>query len=186
MTFPTHRPRRLRRSEAMRGLVRETQVSAHGLVYPMFACPGTKVRTEVSSMPGIFQQSPDQIVEECREVAGLGIPAVILFGLPEHKDETGSEAADPNAAVQRSCRITRCSSNSPALMTTPASSPPRITRVQFTFAIGFAPARAIKAELRTLGKAYRGRYRDRINSMYRCSDVSRRALTRGRMSSVAT
>jgi porphobilinogen synthase len=68
----------------------------------MFACPGTKVRTEVSSMPGIYQQSADQIVEECREVASLGIPAVILFGLPEHKDELASEAYDANGAVQRS------------------------------------------------------------------------------------
>ncbi len=107
MTFPTHRPRRLRRSKALRGLVRETQVSAHGLVYPMFACPGAKVRTEVSSMPGIFQQSPDQIVEECREVADLGIPAVILFGLPEHKDETGSEAASASGAVQLSIEAIR-------------------------------------------------------------------------------
>jgi porphobilinogen synthase len=102
MTFPTHRPRRLRRSEALRGFVRETRLSTAGLVYPMFACPGKGVRTEVSSMPGVYQQSRDQIVEECRELADLGIPAVILFGLPEHKDETGSEAADPNAAVQRS------------------------------------------------------------------------------------
>jgi porphobilinogen synthase len=102
MTFPIHRPRRLRRSEKLRGFVRETRLSTEGFVYPMFACPGSKVRTEISSMPGIHQQSPDQIVEECREVADLGIPAVILFGLPEHKDETGSEAADPNAAVQRS------------------------------------------------------------------------------------
>ncbi|MGA9884264.1 MAG: porphobilinogen synthase [Candidatus Acidiferrales bacterium] len=102
MTFPTHRPRRLRRSETLRGFVRETRLSASGLVYPMFACPGKGIRTEISSMPGIYQQSPDLIVEECREVADLGIPAVILFGLPEHKDETGSEAADPNAAVQRS------------------------------------------------------------------------------------
>jgi porphobilinogen synthase len=102
VTFPIHRPRRLRRTEALRGLVRETRLSTSGLVYPMFACPGNKIRTEVSSMPGIFQQSPDQIVEECREVAGLGIPAVILFGLPEKKDETGSEAASPSGAVQRS------------------------------------------------------------------------------------
>jgi porphobilinogen synthase len=102
MTFPTHRPRRLRRSEALRGFVRETRLSTSGLIYPMFACPGKGVRTEVSSMPGVHQQSPDKIVEECREVADLGIPAVILFGLPEHKDETGSEAADPKAAVQRS------------------------------------------------------------------------------------
>lgn len=102
MTFPTQRPRRLRRSEALRGVVRETRLSTSGLVYPMFACPGKGVRTEISSMPGVYQQSPGKIVEECREVADLGIPAVILFGLPEHKDETGSEAADPNAAVQRS------------------------------------------------------------------------------------
>ncbi len=107
MTFPTHRPRRLRRTEALRGLVRETQLSTHGLLYPMFACPGKKVRTEVSSMPGIFQQSADQIVEECREVVDLGIPGVILFGLPEHKDETGSEAASPKAAVQRSIEAIR-------------------------------------------------------------------------------
>ena len=107
MTFPTHRPRRLRRSEALRGFVRETRLSTSGLVYPMFACPGTKVRTEVSSMPGIFQQSVDQIVEECREVAGLGIPAVILFGLPDKKDEVGSEASDPNGAVQRAIEAIR-------------------------------------------------------------------------------
>ena len=107
MTFPTHRPRRLRRTEALRGLVRETQLSTHGLVYPMFACPGTNVRIEVNSMPGVYQQSPDQIVEECREVAGLGIPAVILFGLPEKKDETGSEAAAAHGAVQRSIEAIR-------------------------------------------------------------------------------
>src|ERR1700740_1779036 len=103
MTFPTHRPRRLRRNEALRGFVRETRLSTSGLVYPMFACPGTNVRIEVSSMPGIFQQSPDQIVEECREGAGLGIPAVILFGLPEHKDEERSEAGAAPRALQRAC-----------------------------------------------------------------------------------
>jgi porphobilinogen synthase len=102
MTFPVHRPRRLRRTEALRGMVRETRLTTGGLVYPMFACPGTKVRNEVSSMPGVFQQSADQIVEECREVAGLGIAAVILFGLPDHKDETGSEAVSAEGAVQRS------------------------------------------------------------------------------------
>jgi porphobilinogen synthase len=97
----------MRRTEALRGLVRETRLSTSGLVYPMFACPGNKVRNEVSSMPGVFQQSPDQIVEECREVAGLGIPAVILFGLPEKKDETGTEAASPTGAVQRSIEAIR-------------------------------------------------------------------------------
>jgi porphobilinogen synthase len=101
MTFPVHRPRRLRRTEALRGFVRETRLSTTGVVYPMFACPGTNVRVEVGSMPGIFQQSVDQIVEECREVAGLGIPAVILFGLPGQKDEMGSEASAAHGAVQR-------------------------------------------------------------------------------------
>ena len=71
----------------MRGLVRETRLTTSGMVYPMFACPGKNVRKEVSSMPGVYQQSPDQIVEECREVVDLGIPGVILFGLPEQKDE---------------------------------------------------------------------------------------------------
>jgi porphobilinogen synthase len=88
-------------------MVRETKLSTDGLVYPMFACPGKGVRTEVSSMPGVFQQSPDQIVEECREVADLGIPAVILFGLPERKDETGSEAASSTGAVQLSIEAIR-------------------------------------------------------------------------------
>jgi porphobilinogen synthase len=107
VTFPVHRPRRLRRNEALRGFVRETRLSASGMVYPMFACPGTNVRKEVSSMPGIFQQSVDRIVEECREVAGLGVPAVILFGLPEHKDELGTEAADAHGAAQRSIEAIR-------------------------------------------------------------------------------
>jgi porphobilinogen synthase len=107
VTFPIHRPRRLRRNEALRGFVRETRLSPSGMVYPMFACPGTNVRKEVTSMPGIYQQSVDQIVEECREVAGLGIAAVILFGLPEHKDELGTEAADAHGAVQRSIEAIR-------------------------------------------------------------------------------
>jgi porphobilinogen synthase len=102
MTFPVHRLRRLRRTEALRGFVRETRLSIGGLVCPMFACPGTNVRIEVSSMPGVYQQSVDQIVEECREVADLGIPGVILFGLPERKDATGSEASAASGAVQRS------------------------------------------------------------------------------------
>ena len=101
MSFPLHRPRRLRRNEAIRSFVRETRLGVAGLVYPMFVCPGKKVRTEVSSMPGVYQQSADELVEECREVAGLGIPGVILFGLPERKDEKGSEAAVAHGVVQR-------------------------------------------------------------------------------------
>jgi porphobilinogen synthase len=107
MTFPANRPRRLRRSEAIRGFVRETRLGLDGMVYHLFACPGTKVRTEVSSMPGVFQQSVDMLLEECREVAGLGIPGVILFGLPERKDEKGSEAAAAHGAVQRAVAAIR-------------------------------------------------------------------------------
>jgi len=101
MSFPTQRPRRLRRNELLRSLVRETRLSAAGLIYPMFVCPGSKVRQEVSSMPGVFQQSADQIVEECREVESLGIPGVILFGLPESKDARGSSSLAPTGVVQR-------------------------------------------------------------------------------------
>ena len=101
MTFPTQRPRRLRRTEILRSLVRETRLSTAGFVYPMFVCPGSKVRQEVSSMPGVYQQSVDQIVEECREVAGLGISAVILFGLPETKDPKGSSSLASTGVVQR-------------------------------------------------------------------------------------
>jgi porphobilinogen synthase len=107
MSFPTHRPRRLRRTEAMRSFVRETRLTTKGLIYPMFVCPGTKVRVEVSSMPGVHQQSVDQIVEECREVEQLGIPAIILFGLPEHKDARGSEAISPQGVVQKAIKAIR-------------------------------------------------------------------------------
>jgi len=101
MSFPTHRPRRLRRTEALRSMVRETRLTTAGLIYPMFVCPGNKVRQEVGSMPGIHQQSADQIVEECREMESLGIPAVILFGLPEIKDPRGASSLNSQGVVQR-------------------------------------------------------------------------------------
>jgi len=107
MSFPTHRGRRLRRNEALRGLVRETRLSTAGLIYPMFVCPGQKVRQEVSSMPGVFQQSADQIVEECREVESLGIPGVILFGLPEKKDARGISSTAADGVVQRAIEAIR-------------------------------------------------------------------------------
>jgi porphobilinogen synthase len=107
MSFPTHRGRRLRRNEALRGLIRETRLSAAGLIYPMFVCPGQKVRQEVSSMPGVFQQSSDQIVEECREVESLGIPGVILFGLPEKKDARGMTSIAADGVVQRAIEAIR-------------------------------------------------------------------------------
>lgn len=107
MSFPTHRPRRLRRSEALRGLVRETRLATAGLIYPMFVCPGTKVRKEVGSMPGVHQQSVDQIVEECREVEALGLPGVILFGLPETKDARGASSTSAQGVVQRAIEAIR-------------------------------------------------------------------------------
>lgn len=107
MSFPMHRPRRLRRSEALRGLVRETRLTTAGLIYPMFVCPGSKIRKEVGSMPGVHQQSADQIVEECREVEGLGIPGVILFGLPEAKDARGSLSTSAAGVVQRAIEAIR-------------------------------------------------------------------------------
>jgi porphobilinogen synthase len=107
MSFPTQRPRRLRRSEALRSLVRETRLTTAGLIYPMFVCPGTKVRREVSSMPGVYQQSVDQIVEECREVESLGIPGIILFGLPETKDARGASSLGADGVVQRAIEAVR-------------------------------------------------------------------------------
>jgi porphobilinogen synthase len=107
MSFPTHRGRRLRRNEALRGLVRETRLSTAGLIYPMFVCPGQKVRLEVSSMPGVFQQSADEIVEECREVESLGIPGIILFGLPEKKDARGMSSIAADGVVQRAIEAIR-------------------------------------------------------------------------------
>jgi porphobilinogen synthase len=107
MPFPTHRPRRLRRTESLRALVRETELSVRSLVFPLFVCPGSKVKNEIRSMPGNFRWSVDLLVEECKAVHGLAIPAVILFGIPETKDEVGSGAYDPNGIVQRAVRAVK-------------------------------------------------------------------------------
>ena len=104
MAFPTHRPRRLRRTEGLRSLIRETRLSAHSLVYPLFVCPGSGVKDEIGSMPGNFRWSVDLLSVECKAVYDLGIPAVILFGIPETKDEEGSGAYDPDGIVQRAVR----------------------------------------------------------------------------------
>jgi porphobilinogen synthase len=104
MAFPIHRPRRLRRTEAIRSLVRETRLSAQSFVYPLFVCPGTKVKEEISSMPGNYRWSVDLLVDECRAARDLGIPAVILFGIPARKDPVGSDACDPKGIVQKAVR----------------------------------------------------------------------------------
>ena len=104
---PLHRPRRLRRTDAIRGLVRETRLSADMLVYPLFVCEGTGVRREVPSMPGVFQLSVDAAVDEAAAARADGVRAVLLFGLPAHKDEQGTAAADPAAPVQTAVRAIR-------------------------------------------------------------------------------
>jgi porphobilinogen synthase len=98
------RMRRLRKSGALRGMVRETELNAGDFVYPLFICPGEGVRREVSSMPGVFNISVDQLAREADELMRLGIPSVLLFGLPETKDEAGSGAYDEGGIVQRAAR----------------------------------------------------------------------------------
>jgi porphobilinogen synthase len=104
MGFPIHRLRRLRSSEAMRSLVRETRLHPSQFILPLFACPGEGVRREISSMPGNYQMSIDAIVEECEQVASLGVGGVILFGLPESKDDRASGAYADDGIVQRAVR----------------------------------------------------------------------------------
>lgn len=104
MAFPQTRLRRLRRTEALRRFVAETRLTVQNLVYPLFVVPGEGVRKEISSMPGVFNLSVDELVKECREVKKLGLPAVILFGIPEAKDEAGSGAYAEDGVVQRATR----------------------------------------------------------------------------------
>jgi porphobilinogen synthase len=99
-----HRPRRLRRNEAMRSLVRETRLSPDVFLYPLFVCSGEHQRREVASMPGVFQLSVDEAVKEAAAAKAEGIRGVLLFGLPDSKDELGSAAADPEAPVQTAVR----------------------------------------------------------------------------------
>ncbi len=96
--------RRLRRSQALRGLVRETRLSPQQFVYPLFVAHGEDVRREIESMPGQYQLSLDQLPAEAEELRSLGVPAVLLFGLPATKDDVGSEAYDPDGIVQRAVR----------------------------------------------------------------------------------
>ena len=104
MAFPVTRLRRLRQSEPIRSLVRETRLTPDSLVYPMFVCPGEGVRNEVRSMPGVFNLSVDEAVQTARNAHSLGVPAVILFGLPEKKDEVATGAWAEDGIVQRAAR----------------------------------------------------------------------------------
>ena len=104
MAFPATRMRRLRSTEALRSLVRETRLTPDSLVYPIFICPGSGVRKEVGSMPGVCNLSVDEAVKEARRTHALGVPAVILFGLPEKKDEVATGAWSDDGIVQRATR----------------------------------------------------------------------------------
>ncbi|MGC9224970.1 MAG: porphobilinogen synthase [Terracidiphilus sp.] len=109
MSFPIQRMRRMRRSEAMRALVRETVLEPGDLIYPLFICPGKGVRTPVSSMPGVCNLSVDEAVREAEEAAQLGIGGLLLFGLPETKDEVGTGAWEDHGIVQQALRALRAS-----------------------------------------------------------------------------
>jgi porphobilinogen synthase len=104
MFFPEYRARRLRRTEALRRMVRETVLRTDDLIYPMFSAFGQGIKKEIPSMPGIYQQSIEHIVAEAQEVHALGIPAVILFGIPETKDAVGSDAYSARGIIQETIR----------------------------------------------------------------------------------
>lgn len=100
MSFPVTRLRRLRKNPILRKMVTETTLSLDDFIMPLFVCPGSKVKNPISSMPGNYQMSVDNIVEECKQLVDKGIKAVLFFGIPDHKDETGIGAADDNSIVQ--------------------------------------------------------------------------------------
>ena len=104
MAFPTTRLRRLRRTDSLRSLVRETRLTPEGLIYPMFVCPGEGVRKEIRSMPGNYNLSVDEAVKEAQQVKSLGLPGIILFGLPERKDEVATGAWADDGIVQQATR----------------------------------------------------------------------------------
>ena len=104
MAFPVTRLRRLRYNGILRQMVSETQLSVDDFVMPLFVCPGTNVKNPINSMPGNYQLSVDKVVEECKKVWAAGVKAVLLFGIPEHKDEDGSVACEHNGIVQQAIR----------------------------------------------------------------------------------
>ncbi|OGO44608.1 MAG: delta-aminolevulinic acid dehydratase [Chloroflexi bacterium RBG_16_60_22] len=112
--FPNVRLRRLRRTEALRALVRENRVEVGDLIYPLFVVEGKGLKEEITSMPGIFRGSPDRLSPEIEDIASLKIPAVLLFGIPEKKDETGSSACQPDGVIPQAIRVIK--SAAPELM----------------------------------------------------------------------
>ena len=104
MPFPVDRPRRLRATDSIRRLVRETRLAPENFILPLFAVEGEGIRKEISSMPGNYQMSVDHLVRECEEVHSLGIGGIILFGIPKHKDELASEAYNPAGITQQAVR----------------------------------------------------------------------------------
>lgn len=107
MAFPVDRPRRLRRSEALRTMVRETTLAPTDFIYPMFVVEGKGVKNSIRSMPGIYQQSIENIVAESMEAWSLGVPSIILFGIPDHKDDKGSGAYEKDGIVQKAIRAVK-------------------------------------------------------------------------------
>lgn len=116
MSFPENRMRRLRRTDSLRALVRETVLEPGDLIYPLFVCPGEGIRKEVSSMPGVFNLSVDEAVREAEECASLGIGGLLLFGLPESKDERGTGAWADDGIVQQGLRALKASPASKKLV----------------------------------------------------------------------
>jgi porphobilinogen synthase len=107
MNFPEYRPRRLRKNEMFRRMVRETKLSVDDLIYPLFAAAGKGIRREVPSMPGVYQLSVENLVKEVKEVKSLGIPAILLFGIPAKKDAVGSDACSDKGIVQTAVRAVK-------------------------------------------------------------------------------
>ncbi len=117
MNYPSYRPRRMRRNDLFRRMIRETRLSTDNLIMPLFVRPGRGVRVPVKSMPGVFQLSPDEAARECAEIASLRIPAALLFGIPEKKDSRGSGAYDDDGIVQHALRQVKSSVSDLVLIT---------------------------------------------------------------------
>lgn len=109
--YPITRSRRLRRNETIRSMVRETTLSVNDFIYPLFACEGKGIKNEVSSMPGVYNFSVDELIKEAKEVEKLGIPSVIIFGIPDHKDEAGSGAFGSDGIVQKAVKAIKDNTN---------------------------------------------------------------------------